>query len=398
MKTTLIFLIQYLFKREVLLYVQTRELFKNKIKSLITIFLLTALTTQAFELSEEVLQAEQAVYRVTTTIYSGTGFFIAPDLFVTNFHVIDEIQSPDEISLSRQDRSPIGIRNIVAVSLFADLAILQTEEESPVYLSKGELSSLDEILVIISHVDGADKAKIIRSINKSSIWEGIEYTTPIDSNVSPGSSGSPLINLDGEFVGVVREGFFNFKTSSISQYVSQLLEGHIGTLCESFECIDQEIQKMQEFVNNQIRRGVLESESTLFHLSLTTLKIFLNQENLIAYLSLGTEEGNAIAQNNLGFSYSEGQNGVKQDLTKAAELYQLSAEQDYVYAQHNLAVALLKGKGVERNIPQAIAWYRKATKHGDLDVQKTLFILFDLPRLILFRFSGVFLNFEKTEF
>ena len=412
MKTTLIFLIQYLFKREVLLNVKFLELFK-KIKSSITIFLLTALTTQAFELSEEVLQAEQAVYRVTTTRSYGTGFFIAPDLFVTNFHVIDEIQSPDEISLDRQDRPSIGIRNITAVSLFADLAILQTEVESPVYLSEGELSSLDENLVIIGHANGAERAKIIRSTGASSLWEDVFYETPTDfSGKSFGLSGSPLINLDGDFLGVVGKSIDNFKTSTISQYVSQLLEGHIGTLCESFECIDQEIKKIQELVSHQLRRGVLESEPTLFHYTLKELRTFLNVEKSVSYLLLGGEEGSAIALYQLGNSYSNGQNGVEQDLTKAAELYQQAAnlghtiaiynlgvfyskgkgipqdltkaaelyrqaaEQGDAYAQNNWGINLFEGKGVEQDIPQAVVWLTKAAEQGHANSQKVLFILY----------------------
>ena len=344
---------------------------------------------------------------------SGTGFFIAPDLFVTNFHVIDEVESLDDISLDHQDHPSLSIRNIIAVSIFADLAILQTEEKSPVYLSEGKLASLDENLVIIGHVGGADRAEIIKSTEASSLWEDIVYETPSDfSGESFGLSGSPLINLDGEFLGVVFKSSSNFKTSSLSQYVSHLLEGHIGTLCESFECIDQESQKMQELVTHQLRRGVLESEPTLFHHNPMLLKTFLNPEDLISYLSLGTEEGSAIAQYNLGLSYSRGQNGVEQDLTKAVELYQQAAqldhagaiynlgtfysegkgverdltkavelyqqaaEQGYADAQNNFGIALYEGKGVKRDIPEAVVWLRKAAEQGEPNSQKALSILY----------------------
>ena len=62
MEIKLIFLTQ--FKREILLNMKSLKLFKQ-IKNLITIFLFTTLTAQAFELSEEVFQAKQAVYKVT---------------------------------------------------------------------------------------------------------------------------------------------------------------------------------------------------------------------------------------------------------------------------------------------------------------------------------------------
>ena len=351
------------------------KLINNMIKNLIKIFIFTSLVTgvwtQAFELSEKVLQAEQAVYKVTASLgYGivgyGTGFFIAPDLFVTNFHVINEIKNLDDISLDHRDRPSIGIRKIIAVSLFADIAIFQTKEKSPVYLPEGKLNSLDENLVIVGHVKGENTAHYIKSANKSSVWEDIVYSTPTDfSSDSRGLSGSPLMNLDGEFVGIVFTSDDNFKSSIISQYVSQLLEGRIGTLCQSIECIDQETQKLQELVQKQLRRGVLKSELTLFHHHPTVLNIFLNLEDVMSYSSLGAEEGSARAQYHLGIAYEEGET-VNQNFEISAQLYQQASQLGHAEATFNLAVFYDKGTGVQKNVERSAQLYQQAAQLGHL--------------------------------
>ena len=57
------------------------------------------------------------------------------------------------------------------------------------------------------------------------------------------------------------------------------------------------------------------------------------------------EQGDAVAQNNLGVMYENGQ-GVAQDFAEALKWYRKSAEQGYVVAQHNLG--LMYGKRKER--------------------------------------------------
>ena len=343
------------------------KLINNMIKNLIKIFIFTLVVgtyAQAFEISEEVLQAEQAVYKITTSSGNGTGFFIAPDLFVTNFHVIDEIKNLDEISLDHRNRPSIGILNIIAVSLFADIAVLQTEEESPVYLSEGELASLNENLVIMGYPSGVDTAELIKSTNDNSTWENIFYDTPTDfSGRSFGLSGSPLMNLDGEFLGVVCASSSNIKSSIISQYVSQLLEGHIGTICKSIDCIDQETQAIQKLIENQLRRGILENELTLFHHNPMLLKTFLNSEDIIAYLSLGAKEGSATAQYNLGVAYNEG-DIVPQSFEQAVQLYRQAAQLGHAGATYNLGVKYDKGEGVPQSFEQAVQLYLQAAQLG----------------------------------
>ena len=61
------------------------------------------------------------------------------------------------------------------------------------------------------------------------------------------------------------------------------------------------------------------------------------------------EEGNASAQFNLGFMYSNGW-GVTQDAKEAVYWYKLAAEQKHASAQNNLANSYFYGEGTIQNL------------------------------------------------
>ena len=75
------------------------------------------------------------------------------------------------------------------------------------------------------------------------------------------------------------------------------------------------------------------------------------------------ENGDAIAQFNLGLCYAEG-TGVIQDHTKAAEWYTKSAEQGNANAQNNLGVCYAKGTGVIQDYTKAAEWFTKSAEQG----------------------------------
>ncbi len=54
------------------------------------------------------------------------------------------------------------------------------------------------------------------------------------------------------------------------------------------------------------------------------------------------------------------------DYTKAVEYYQKSAEQGDAMAQNNLGVCYDKGDGVPQSYIEAVKWYRKAAEQGNV--------------------------------
>lgn len=83
------------------------------------------------------------------------------------------------------------------------------------------------------------------------------------------------------------------------------------------------------------------------------------------------EQGDAAAQNDLGWMYSHG-DGVTQDVKEAIRLYQLSAKQGNASAEYNLGVMYFEGSSVPRDFREAIKWYRAAAAQGDVNAQYNL--------------------------
>ena len=75
------------------------------------------------------------------------------------------------------------------------------------------------------------------------------------------------------------------------------------------------------------------------------------------------EQGNALAQTNLGWMYENG-NGVPQDYAEAVKWYRLAVEQGDAMAQNNLGWMYENGNGVLQSNVMAHMWYNIASANG----------------------------------
>ena len=71
------------------------------------------------------------------------------------------------------------------------------------------------------------------------------------------------------------------------------------------------------------------------------------------------EQGDAVAQLNLGFMYENGR-GVPQDYGEAIRWYRQAAAQGYASAQYNLGLMYAYGIGVPQDDVRAYAWFNLA--------------------------------------
>ena len=85
-----------------------------------------------------------------------------------------------------------------------------------------------------------------------------------------------------------------------------------------------------------------------------------NAEALKWYLR-AAEQGLPEAQNNVGLMYAEGLGAPRNDF-EAVRWYRLSALQEFAVAQNNLGWMYDQGRGVERNYEEAARWYRRSAE------------------------------------
>ncbi len=159
----------------------------------------------------------------------GSGFFVGPDTFVTNYHVVNGAVAAT-VSNPGED-GPFTVSGIVAIDRQHDLVLLKTSRESSSFLTLSTASPAlgDEVSVYGAPLglQGTLSRGIISAEPTAQ-----EQLLQISAPISPGSSGSPLLNAAGEVIGVVTSSRMegqnlNFAVPAV--YVSSLVRS-VGSM------------------------------------------------------------------------------------------------------------------------------------------------------------------------
>jgi tetratricopeptide (TPR) repeat protein len=132
----------------------------------------------------------------------GSGFFNAPDRVVTNRHVIENAY---RVEVHLGNGATYTAKGVVAVDGEGDIAILQVEvpKGSAPALPVGRTTPQEgESIVVIGNplgLEGSVSNGIVSAVREiPNFGRIIQITAPI----SPGSSGSPVVNMQGQVIGV----------------------------------------------------------------------------------------------------------------------------------------------------------------------------------------------------
>jgi anti-sigma factor RsiW len=100
-------------------------------------------------------------------------------------------------------------------------------------------------------------------------------------------------------------------------------------------------------------------------------KVPKDDRQAVKWYRKAAEQGLAQAQMALGAMYMDGR-GVPLDHGEAAKWYQKAAEQSLAAAQYNLGRMYENGWGVSKNYQEAAKWYRKAAAQGHHEAKQAL--------------------------
>lgn len=106
---------------------------------------------------------------------------------------------------------------------------------------------------------------------------------------------------------------------------------------------------------------------------------YLNEKdyaNAMIWFRKAADQGNAAAQNNIGWLYQNGW-GVKQDYAEAANWYRKAAEKGDATGQVNLGWLYRKGHGVQQDYAAAMAWFRKSADQNNAAAKANIGWLFE---------------------
>ena len=136
------------------------------------------------------------------TISRGSGFFVAIDRVVTNRHVIER-STRAEIHLIDGKKFPV--RGVIAVDGEGDLALLQVDVPQALAIPLPIIRTVPqegESIVVVGNpfgLEGSVSDGIVSAVREiSGYGKIIQITAPI----SPGSSGSPVVNMYGQVIGI----------------------------------------------------------------------------------------------------------------------------------------------------------------------------------------------------
>lgn len=158
--------------------------------------------------AETISRLKRAVVIITTVnregkpLLQGSGFFISPDLIVTNMHVIKEA---DLIKIAMFDGASRNVQNVVAVNQNEDLALLQLErpEVNVAVLQLADSAPAEgELILVMSNPRDSQWKLTQGSVGPTWQFEGTGKRIQITASILPGSSGAPVVNQEGRVVGI----------------------------------------------------------------------------------------------------------------------------------------------------------------------------------------------------
>jgi len=180
----------------------------------------------------------------------GSGFFISKDGdVITNYHVL---QGVSRAAIRAWDGNMYSVKKVVAEDRESDLIRISVdigERTVPALLVSTSLPQVGERIVVIGTPLGLEKTVsdgIVAAIREiPEFGKVIQLTAPI----SQGSSGSPVVNMNGEVIGIAT--FFilagqNLNFAISGENIARLTPGEGQTLSEREEARGEEMISLAE--------------------------------------------------------------------------------------------------------------------------------------------------------
>lgn len=205
---------------------------------------------------------------------TGTGFVIDDEgHIVTNEHVV---RDGDEFSVIFSDGSERPA-TLVGADPISDLAVIRVEGDLPAILTLGDSTELEvgeQVLAIGSPLGAFTNtvtSGIVSALGRN--FPGSSFYTNLvqhDAAINPGNSGGPLVNMDGEVVGVntlgipqTAEGpvqgiFFAIPSNTVERIAQELIdEGQVVYPYLGIEAIEPVTEQIATQYGLSVDRGAL---------------------------------------------------------------------------------------------------------------------------------------------
>lgn len=158
-------------------------------------------------------KAMPAVVTIYSLVYTGetfaekgvgSGFFVSDSGYiVTNYHVI---QDADALAVKLADKTVL-LGKLIGTSKDTDLAVLKVERKKVPYLKFADTKNVKvgHYTIAIGAPFALSQTVTTGIVSHKGRELGLNYKEDFiqtDASINPGNSGGPLLNIDGEVIGV----------------------------------------------------------------------------------------------------------------------------------------------------------------------------------------------------
>ncbi len=136
--------------------------------------------------------------------------------------------------------------------------------------------------------------------------------------------------------------------------------------------VPKDASKGLPYLRMAAEQGSIESEwvlSTLYEFGRAGVAV--DHAEAFKWALKAAQGGHMVAQHNVATAYFRGR-GVQQNLQQALIWYQRAAEQDFAHSEWRLGEIYLKGEGVAVNREEALKWLSKSLAQGHMPTMLTL--------------------------
>ncbi|HEY2973283.1 MAG TPA: serine protease [Pyrinomonadaceae bacterium] len=171
------------------------------------VFFAASLVTAHDQFTEKMASLKRAVVIVTTydahgrPSLQGSGFFIASDRIVTNLHVVNHAS---EIRIKTFAGNTFTVHTVIAADGNSDLVLLKMDAPCPdaITLQVNGSPTEGESIILLSNPQGSHWKVTRGRVGRIWQFEKIGSRMQITAGVFPGSSGGPVLNQQGQVIGI----------------------------------------------------------------------------------------------------------------------------------------------------------------------------------------------------
>jgi serine protease Do len=278
-------------------------------KGILTLFLLSIFSVITFgqpSFKELIATNEKAVFSVFTydefgvPSGSGTGFFTSSSgIGITNFHVL---KGASTAIIKLNNKTTYKISEIIESNENADLIKFKIENGNaivfPFLIIKTNELQKGEKIFVIGNPHGFENSVSEGIISSLRETEGYEQVIQITAPISPGSSGSPVMTMDGKVIGVATFQFTegqNLNFAVAAKMISKLnvqnkkLVSNINT---NFIIINEQCKENSELILNSIEYQI---DKTILNFSFTNVSMGYG-EHMLIWTQLNTKDNTFFIQ------------------------------------------------------------------------------------------------------